>query len=31
MSFKKEYIPVFYWKAGDGTVTGISVQLKMWA
>ena len=30
MSFKKEYIPVLYWKAGGGPVTGVSVQLKMW-
>jgi site-specific recombinase len=31
MSFKKEYIPVFYRKAGGGPVTGVLVKLKMWA
>jgi len=31
VSFKKEYIPVLYWKAGGVPVTGVSVQLKMWA
>jgi hypothetical protein len=31
VSFKKDRIPVPYWKGGGGHVSGVSVQLKMWA